>query len=348
MLWGCLSFLALAQEHRLMNVSVGSSDIIGIPIHWGSEVAMLEASGRIRIFDQDRISSHRLLRETFRPHRVEHVRGQLQAELGQSFETAAMGPYVIAAPNGKVSRWQDRFNVLYSGFRRYFQVRGWKLGEPNFPLVVIVYPNREQFRQHAQRESGGIPSDAIGSFFPSSNRCILYQLPGVTGTNWSETEATIVHEAVHQLAFNTGIHERLFSNPLWCVEGLACMFEEPAVYDLRVNRSTISTRMNSHQIRNLGPILKNATDLESRIASLITSDDLFRSDATQAYAISWALTFYLSERMPREYETLLSLQMRRGFGEYSAGQRLSDFRSAIGVSPSMLANQMQRLLLSSR
>src|SRR5262245_20690259 len=41
---------------------------------------------------------------------------------------------------------------------------------------------------------------------------------------WASTEAglkdTMIHEATHQVAFNTGLHSRLGCNPKWVVEGL--------------------------------------------------------------------------------------------------------------------------------
>ncbi len=44
----------------------------------------------------------------------------------------------------------------------------------------------------------------MGYYFPKTNRCVLFEVGGGTAsTDWSETERTIVHEAVHQLAYNT-------------------------------------------------------------------------------------------------------------------------------------------------
>ena len=39
--------------------------------------------------------------------------------------------------------------------------------------------------------------------------------------------ATIVHEATHQIAFNSGLHVRFADNPLWLTEGMAMYFEGP-------------------------------------------------------------------------------------------------------------------------
>lgn len=328
-----------------MQVRVQDGAVTGMPIHWDAASAvLLQSTGGMQVIEQADILSHAILKTEFRPQTMSQARSQLQSELGSDFETLVSGPYVIAAPRGTVKRWDERFSILYSGFTRYFSVRGWSLRQPDFPLRVIVLRSRSEFLQYCSNYSGNMLANAVGSYFPRSNVCILYQLPGSSGTDWSETEATIVHEAVHQLAFNAGIHERLFSNPLWCVEGLATMFEEPSVYDHRVRSSSITTRISRRQVAVLSDVLTDTESLETLLASLIASDDAFRSEASIAYAGAWALTFYLSERMPGEYQQLTELQRARGLGDYTASDRIADFQTAIGVSPAMLARHIQRLL----
>src|SRR4029079_18377404 len=39
--------------------------------------------------------------------------------------------------------------------------------------------------------------------------------------------ATIVHEATHQIAFNSGLQTRYADLPLWLLEGMAVYFEAP-------------------------------------------------------------------------------------------------------------------------
>ena len=56
---------------------------------------------------------------------------------------------------------------------------------------------------------------------------------GTQSTDWSETERTIVHEAVHQLAYNSTLQRRMADNPYWVSEGLATYFESPDLNSLR-------------------------------------------------------------------------------------------------------------------
>lgn len=337
--------LSVAQPARALEVDLTRERLVGLPIHWSSvEGVLLESSGRFQLFDMQQVQRHRLLENDFQPQSLVEARRQLNAEFGPNFETIIAGPYVIAAPRGQAERWQTRFTALLAGYVRYFETRGWKLRQPDFPLCVIVFPDRTAFERYAASETKSLPPEAVGSYFPRSNRCVLYQLPSALGTDWQQTEATIVHEAVHQLAYNTGVHERLFENPLWFVEGLATMFEQATVYDLTASQRSIVDRMHPQMIKQLQPMLGNPAELEANIQKLLLSDELFRTDPYNAYALGWAMTFTMVERLPREYGTFLQIQAARGFGEYTAGSRRADYQTAFKIPPETLAQYIQRLL----
>ncbi|MEZ6076087.1 MAG: DUF1570 domain-containing protein [Pirellulaceae bacterium] len=164
---------------------------------------------------------------------------------------------------------------------------------------------------YTSRHEKQIPSSMVGCYSPRTNRCALYNIDlpnghatstgGDRATNWSETEATIVHEAVHQLAYNSGIHERLSMDPLWFIEGLACMFEQPGVYDSQQQSGTLVGRMDLARRHRLQAILDQPNLLLSYLKSLSESDELFEREIEVAYDLSWALTFYVAERMPAEF-----------------------------------------------
>jgi hypothetical protein len=253
---------------------------------------------------------------------------------------------VLAAPAGESARWRDRFLSLLAGYNRYFNVRGWDLRQPDFPLVVIVFASQNEFYQYALAHHGHLPAQAVGSYFTKSNRCILYTQFNSRGFDWTETEATIVHEAVHQLAYNTGMQERLFAHPLWFAEGLATMFERKAVYDLGIDRSSVANRSHPAQLSTLAPSLADSDLMCDEIESLIQSDDLFQNNTQKGYALAWGLTFFLAERMPERYSRLAALQARRRFGTYSAAERQADFDAAVGLTPKEIASQLSRFLQS--
>lgn len=332
-------------QPRLLEVQLAGRIESGLPIHWDREYGLLlKPSGSMLELEITDVHSHRILEDVFVPQSLSAARGALQSELGSNYETATIGPYVLAAQRGHVHRWRERFRVLLAGYSRYFETRGWNLRAPDFPLCVIVLPSKADFDRYCQSQLGKSMPSLMGYYFPKTNRCVLFEVGGGTQTtDWSETERTIVHEAVHQLAYNTGVHERLADNPQWIVEGLATMFEEPSVFDARVSSQSIASRVNPQQLQHLRGLLAQPAALESQLAGLVESNDLFKGDAQTAYALSWGLTFYLTERMSSQFgsytQRLARLEKLRA---YNAGERAKDFSRAFEADVRMIALQMQR------
>jgi hypothetical protein len=113
---------------------------------------------------------------------------------------------------------------------------------------------------------------------------------------------------------------------------------------MTASQRSIVDRIHPQMMKQLQPMFHNPAELEANIEKLLLSDELFRTDPYNAYALGWAMTFTMVERMPREYGTFLQIQAARGFGEYSAGSRRADYQTAFKIPPEMLAQYMQRLL----
>jgi hypothetical protein len=190
--------------------------------------------------------------------------------------------------------------------------------------------------------------ELMGYYFPKSNRCVLFEVGGGTSApDWTETERTIVHEAVHQLAYNTGVHERLADNAQWIVEGLATMFEERGVFDPRAASRSLESRVNAQQLVRLKKLLGDPATFEGQLTDLIGSNEMFRRDAPTAYALSWGLTYYLAERMPNQYGAYTQRMARLPkLQQYEAPERQRDFQRAFESDASLLSIQMQRFFSS--
>ncbi len=330
---------------KLLEVQLPGGQESGLPIHWDKEYGLLlKSSGSMIELDIADVRSHRVVQEEFVPQSLTSARSLLQAEMGSNFETATVGPYVLAAPRGNVEHWRERFRVLLAGYSRYFETRGWQLRTPDFPLCVLILPSKADFERYCQQQLGKSMPNLMGYYFPKTNRCVLFEVGGGTATtDWSETERTIVHEAVHQLAYNTGVHERLADNPQWVVEGLATMFEEPAVFDTRSASRTVSSRVNQQQLNTLRRLLDDPAVLESQLQVLVTTNELFKRDPQTAYALAWGLTFYLAERMSGQYGSYSQRLARLGkLRAYGAADRARDFSRAFEGDINMIATQMQR------
>ena len=96
-----------------------------------------------------------------------------------------------------------------------------------------------------KKDLGDAADSIYGYYNMESNRMIMYDLAGVAasrpgrtvglaqinqflaGPNASGMVSTIVHEATHQIAFNSGLHQRLSDCPKWFSEGIAMYCETP-------------------------------------------------------------------------------------------------------------------------
>ena len=202
------------------------------------------------------------------------VRSQLYREFGREFDVTGTGHYLVVHPRGQKDRWADRFERLYRSFYHYFQVRGFSLQEPEYPLIAIVFHNQEDYRRYAARTGSAPGANTLGHYDDWTNRISLFDVTaGSSSREWSRNAETIIHEATHQTAFNTGVHTRFAAAPRWLCEGLATMFEARGVWDWHARR-TSDDRINRQQLAAF-------KDYEARrwkpgaLGRLIASDDRF-------------------------------------------------------------------------
>src|SRR5262249_26146628 len=132
----------------------------------------------------------------------------------------------------------DLIEDLYRSFTSYFGVRGMGLSKPQFPMVALIFNTESEFRNYMAR-SPGAPrlSQVTGYYSVDTNRVAFFNAAGQglakSGARWQNL-TTVIHEATHQIAFNSGCHRRSADNPVWLVEGLAMYFEAPQVQGKRL------------------------------------------------------------------------------------------------------------------
>src|SRR5262245_30808894 len=211
------------------------------------------------------------------------LREKLRHDFARPFDIVATRHYTVCAVGDQKARaYAETFEDLFRSFHMYFSVRGFKINEPEFGLVAIVFPDYESFSRYAASDKVAVSKSLKGYYLKTSNRIALYEEPAgstarrqdppdnefptplldrdllgpvntsfpvdIEGNLWGAIEGrlmdTMLHEATHQAAFNTGLHTRLGENPKWVVEGLATVFEAPGVRNggsnagvkMRINR----------------------------------------------------------------------------------------------------------------
>ncbi len=326
-----------------ISLRLDGQTIEGRPLAWDShEVRLVGRDGRLWQFPPGEATEWRQLSTRFTPATVSELRADLLRELGREFEVTTTTRYVVAHARGQRDRWPKRFENLYREFVTYFGRRGLNLREPEFPLVAVVLPGEAEFHQYLTALGSPAPRGLLGFYSLETNRIVLYDIGPSDGYDqWHETATTILHEATHQTAFNTGIHSRFAPPPLWVAEGLATLFEAPGVYNARYH-TTQADRINRARLADFRRVVAPQHKPEL-LASIVAEDRLFRLHPGAAYAEAWALTFYLIETQPARYARYVALTAARPpFSDYTAAERTADFASVFGDDWAMLEAQLLR------
>ncbi len=341
-----LPVFAASPSGWMLELTVRDRKIEGAPLTWNArEVVLLGRDGRIWQFAPQEAGDFRKTSDRFQGYSPSELRAALLRELGEGYEVSGTGHYLVAHPQGTRDQWAQRFEDLYRTFVGYFSVRGLAVQEPPFLLIGVVCRDRADFVRHASRLEGRPGRGVLGLYSTQTNRITLYDTssgmphPG----RWQQNAATVIHEATHQMAFNTGVHSRYTPPPLWVAEGLATMFEVIGGSESGGSGSR-DDRVHEGWLRQFRQRAAAGRRPEA-LAGLIAGDEAFRKDPASAYAEAWALTFYLVETQPRQYaEYLVRAAARPAFQGYSATQRLDDFTAVFGDDWRMLEARLLRFI----
>lgn len=330
----CYQNSIVAESFIELRTSAGSAS--GTPIFHNKQICWLaeEDGSYSRVLFRD-VTSSRRLKKNFHPFTSLQAKTDLQRELGKSFEVITAGQFVVAAPQGKASSYARMLDVVSRSFSQYSSVRRLPVKGITYPLVVIIYPNQLEFSIAARER--GISADRTlkGFYHPWTNKILMFEEQGHSeeaSANKSASEATIstlIHEGIHQLAFNQGLHSRVGRNPRWVVEGLANMME--VNIDVHRSQKFTGSRINVERLSWFKNYLSKSR--KEAIAEFIVEDEAyFRVNPLNANSQAWALTFYLAEEHPSAYAKYLKTVAERDplLAEYSAKERIIDFQKAFG------------------
>ncbi len=316
----------------------------GTPITWSAErVFLLVRDGRMVDFEPTEAKNYGRASRSFTPASAAELRYGLQREFPGKFEVSGSGHYLVVHPVGQRDQWGTRFEELYRSFQGYFTARGFRPAEPQFPLVAVVLPSKNEFQRMAIADGAPNAEGLLGYYSSRSNRIVMYDFTMAhPHADWSINAETIIHEAAHQTAFNTGLHRRFADTPTWAIEGLGCLFEARGIWASRQYPQR-SDRINAYRAAAFAKWSQRRP--AGTLAQTIGSDRLFQQNAEDAYAEAWALTFFLSETEPRKYvEYLQKLAALKPFATYPEAERVRDFESIFGSNWGMLETRFLRFM----
>jgi len=287
----------------------------------------------------------------FKPFSAEEMSKRLLAELPGGFDVRQTAHYLICYNTSRsYAQWcGGLFERLYRAFNNYWTRKGFDLSEPEFPLVAIVFADRDSYLKFSRPELGGAGPLINAYFSLRTNRMAMYDLTGIEapGRNGNRAGSTtqinqilarpgaaqavsaIVHEATHQIAFNCGLHTRYSDCPVWFSEGIAVYFETPDLRSAKGWRS-IGT-LNRLRLVQFRQYLKNRP--ANSLQTLLADDKRFHNtkQALDAYAETWSLTYYLIRRRPEQYITYLKMLSEKKPLLYDGPEtRLEEFKRVFG------------------
>ncbi len=313
---------------------------------------LLGTDGRIALVQPEEVISSEDVEDGWSVSSSDQLSAKLKEEFPKDFKIHTTKHYLFCYnTSDEYAKWTGAlFERLHRGFYKYWSSRGWKLSEPTFPMVVLVFDSKASYLKYATQELGPAAESVSGYYNLMSNRVITFDLTGLEGAapdgqrvnrqtliremlGRPEAErnvATIVHEAVHQIAYNSGLQVRLADNPVWVSEGLAVFFESPDLNGDKGGWGTIGL-INKH---NYQSFLQYAPQRdEGSLVQLLTDDNRFRDPKTMAsaYGESWAFNYFLLKTKSKQYvEYLKHLSELPPLGEFDPNQRVADFKKFFG------------------
>jgi uncharacterized protein DUF1570 len=313
-------------------------------------VLLLGRDGALWPIPKEEISERRKDDKPFEPLSREELAKKVTASLPAGFRVHSTKHYLICYNTSPAyAEWVGGlYERLFSAFYNYWQRRKVELREPEFPLVALVFESRSSYAEYARHELGEATGSIIGYYSLKSNQVNMYDLTGIEELKFSgdrnsaarinailsqpgaeRTVATIVHEATHQIAFNSGLQTRYADIPFWVSEGIAIYFETPDLASSRGWRNIGG--INRVNLLNFRKSLRDRP--EDALLRLLSDDKPFRDPKTaaDAYAEAWALSYFLLRKHEQDYvEYAKELAQLSPLVEEGTEFRLKMFRKHFG------------------
>jgi len=286
---------------------------------------------------------------------------RILGELPPGFDLLVTKHYCICFDTSRgYAQWcAALFERLHDAFANFWKQAGLEVVPPPRPLLVVIFADRQRYEAFAARDLGAAADRVVGYYNLMTNRVTTFDLTGSAGLPrppgqaaaragleiLSSPEAsgmvsTLVHEATHQMAFNGGLHRRLAPVPLWLSEGVATYFETP---DLGSERGWKGIgNVNAPRLERFLKTYRAGT-----LEQIVRSDEPFRhpDEALDAYSRAWAVTFFLIQTRKAAFvEYLRAISRKEPLADDSPEERLRDFTTAFGTSPTVLEESVFKYL----
>lgn len=346
--------LAGALEHVVLKRDDREIEIQGRLLVTAEDKGMLilAADGTLWSVPPEEVVKHTSDEAPMKPLSSDALGQLLLKELPPGFEIHATQHYLICHNTSRVyAQWCGAlFERLYKAFTNFWSRKGFDLHEPEFPLVALLFADRESYSAFSRKELGEAAPSIIGYYSLQTNRMTMYDLTGIEALRSAgdhrgsaaqinqmlarpeaeRTVATVIHEATHQIAFNCGLQTRYADIPLWVSEGIAIYFETPDLSSSKGWRTVGA--VNQVRLAGFRDYLSRGRPADS-LVTLISNDERLRDPrrAGDAYAEAWAMNYFLIRQHPKQYLAYIKMLSEKGPLLWDDPEaRLQEFKHAFG------------------
>lgn len=120
--------------------------------------------------------------EPFEPFSRDEMAKRLLADLPKTFEVLNTRHYLICYDTTRAyAQWCGLlFERLYMAFTNYWSQapRGFELDKPEFPLVAIIFADKQAYLKYSRPDLGEAGESIVGYFNLETNRMTMYDLTG--------------------------------------------------------------------------------------------------------------------------------------------------------------------------
>ena len=321
-----------------------------------SALLLEERNGRLYQVPARQLQSREDTREPFVPITSAELATDLLQQVPAGFEITETEHYVLCSNSASeyVEFCGKLLEVVFDQYFLFMAEQKMEVTEPAFRLPIVIFASSSEFQTFSAKQHPEISfADTPGYYSVTDNQTLLLDLTGDRSIRSASTirrrlaekplqVATVVHEAVHQLAFNSGLQVRMADNPLWISEGLAMYFETTSSRSsLLWNRPGLVNPRHQPAFMKLVEV----NQVSGGMNTLIESDSAFLNAAEMpaAYAKAWALTHYLvREEKTGMQQFLRNVSQRKPMVGLTAEERTQEFLTAFGKLP----DEMEQDLVS--
>jgi hypothetical protein len=306
-------------------------------------ILLEDALGKYHLLPPTQMQRRQQTSAVFQKLSDEDLMASLLAEVGDGFEVAETEHFLICTNSGAAYAefCGKLLEKVYAEFFTWSENLQLSLTPPPRRLPILIFAAESEFQAHAVRIHPETPFENTPGFYTvRDNQVLLWDLTRDRSLRFSAIRkklsesplqlATIVHEAVHQLAFNSGLQSRFADNPLWFSEGLALYFEQ-----VSLRSPLLWSKPGLINSRHHPEFLRRTADerVPIPLPELLTSDRTFQTveSAPAAYAQSWALMAWLVRQHPEQLaQYIRQLQALQPLQPVSADHRIQMFQESLG------------------